>query len=88
MIPWSWNENEKKAPQEKIGQLLWVCNQTRPDISFETSNIASNFKNATISDLKLCNTVSSKIANDQLTKYQKLNENYVYLSIQMHHSEI
>ena len=67
------NENEK-ALQEKIGQLLWVCNQTRPDISFETSKIASNLKNATISDLKLCNKVSSKITNDQLTlKYQKLN---------------
>ena len=69
------NENEKKALQETIGQLLWVCNQTRPDTSFETSNIASNFKNATISDLELCNKVPSKITNDQLTlKYQKLNE--------------
>ena len=69
------NENGKKALQEKIGHLLWVCNQTKPHISFETSNIASNLKNATISDLKLCNKASSKITNDQLTlKYQKLNE--------------
>ena len=61
------NENEKKALQEKIGQLLWVCNQTRPDISFETSNIASNLKNAATSYLKLCNKVSSNITDDRLT---------------------
>ena len=51
-------------------------------ICFETIKITSNFKNATNSDLKLYNKVSSKITNDQLTlKYQKLNEKlclYVY----------
>ena len=31
-------------------------------------------KNATISNLKLCNKVSSKINNDLTLKYQKLNE--------------
>ena len=44
------DENEKK----KIGQLLWVCNQTRLDVTFDISNITSNLKNATILDLKLC----------------------------------
>ena len=70
------NENEKKIFQEKIGQLLWVCNQTRPDISFDASNVTSNLKNATILDLKRCNKVLSKITNYQIIiKYQKLNKN-------------
>ena len=77
------NENENKILQEKIGQLLQVCNQTRPYISFDTSKITSNLKNATILDLKLWNKVLSKITNDQIIlKYQKLNENlrlFVYI---------
>ena len=28
--------------QLKIGQLLWINNQTRPDIGFKVSKIASN----------------------------------------------
>ena len=34
--------------QSKIGQLLWINNQTRPDIGFEVCQIASNLKNTTI----------------------------------------
>ena len=34
--------------QSKIGQLLWINNQTRPDIGFEVCQIASNLKNATV----------------------------------------
>ena len=44
---------KKKYFKKKIGQLLWVCNQTRSDVSFDISNITSNLKNATILNLKL-----------------------------------
>ena len=40
----------KDILRQKVGQLLWVCNQSRPDISFDVSNIVSNIKNATIKD--------------------------------------
>ena len=61
------NENIKKI------QLLWLCNQTRPDISFDNSKITSS---ATVLDLKICNKVLCKITNDQIIlKYQKLNKN-------------
>ena len=36
---------------QKVSQLLWVCNQSRPDICFDVSNIASDIKNATIKQL-------------------------------------
>ena len=45
---------KNKYFKKKIGQLLWVCNQTRLDVTFDISNITSNLKNATILDLKLC----------------------------------
>ena len=30
--------------QSAVGKLLWVCGQTRPDISFEVSKLATNIK--------------------------------------------
>ena len=46
----SLSQDMKDILRQKVGQLLWVCNQSRPDISFDVSNIASNIKNATIKD--------------------------------------
>ena len=70
---YSLNENEKSILQTKIGQLLWVCNPTRPDITFDTSTLASPLNNATISEIKLCDKIISKIKNNKITlKYKKL----------------
>ena len=70
------NENEKLILQTKIGQLLWVCNQRRPDISFDTSMLASSLNNATVFEIKLCNKIISKIKNNKITlKYKKLVNN-------------
>ena len=37
----------KDILKQKVSQLLWVCNQSRPDIYFHVSNIATNIKNGT-----------------------------------------
>ena len=42
------SNNRKDVLRQKVSQSLWVCNQSRPDIYFDVSNIASNIKNATI----------------------------------------
>ena len=47
---------------QKVSQLLWVCNQSRPDIFLDVSNIASNIKNATIKQL-IMSTKRSTIRN-------------------------
>ena len=47
----SLSNDMKDILRQKLGQLLWVCNQSRPDICFDVSNIASNIKNATIKQL-------------------------------------
>ena len=52
---YSLNENEKSILQTKIEQLLWVCNQIHPGISFDTSTLASSLNNATVSEINLCN---------------------------------
>ena len=43
--------SETKVLQSKICKHLWLCHQTRPNISFQTSNLASNLNRATINEL-------------------------------------
>ena len=42
------------------GQLNWVCNQTPPDISFDSSHASMSLKNATIEDVFRANKVVAK----------------------------
>ena len=67
---------EKEVPQSKIDQLLWLCNQTRPDFSFRISNLASNLKTAAIHELIQCNKTISKVKDIYLKlQYKKLQGN-------------
>ena len=72
---YSLNKNEKSILQTKIGQFQWVCNQTRSDISFDMSMLASSLNNTTVSEIKLCNKLISKIKNKITLKYKKLVNN-------------
>ena len=54
------NIEERDQLRSKIGQLLWLSGQTRPDLSFDTSQLASNLCRAEVKDLKLCNKVIKK----------------------------
>ena len=51
------NENEKTLLRSAIGQLNWLANISRPEISFQVSNISSKISNATISDIKEANKI-------------------------------
>ena len=42
------------------GQLNWVCNKTRPDISFHSSHANMSLKNATI-DILPANKIVTKL---------------------------
>ena len=60
--------------RSKIGQLLWVSNQTRPDISFDTSNLAVNINNATTKDIITLNKVVSKLKRElYILKFSQLD---------------
>ena len=60
--------SEKEILRSKIGQLLWICNQTLPTVSIDGSNVASNLKRATIKELLKCNKIIAK------SKITALNE--------------
>lgn len=51
------NKTEKEQLRSKIGQILWIAKQTRPDVMFSTCSLASNLKNAmvqSIHEVKSC----------------------------------
>ena len=58
--------NELSAFETVIGQLTWLANQTRPDISFETCQLSAAKKNATVKDLLYANKTIKKIKNSEV----------------------
>ena len=68
------NKTEKDQLRGKIGQLLWISNKTRPDISFDVTTLASNLKNATVNKILYCNKIISKVYHNlHLLNYIKIN---------------
>ena len=55
---------ETKKLRALIGQMNWAATQTRPDVLFECCVLASNIKNATVSDMLEANKVLKKLQND------------------------
>ncbi|KAK6187111.1 hypothetical protein SNE40_005204 [Patella caerulea] len=67
-------ESERKILQSKIGQILWIGYQSRPDVIFDASDLASKIKNATINDLITANKVIKRLKSEKLTlKFQPLH---------------
>lgn len=69
----SLNETEKEQLRSKIGQILWVAKQTRPDIIFDASNLASNIKDATVQSIHETNKVLRKLKSEKVSlRFQHL----------------
>ncbi len=69
----SLNETEKEQLRSKIGQILWVAKQTRPEIMFDVCSLASNLKYATVKSIHETNKVIRKLKSEMVTlKFQHL----------------
>ncbi|XP_077974967.1 uncharacterized protein LOC144430759 [Styela clava] len=56
-----------------IGRLLWASNQTRPDVSYDVCQLASNLKDGKKKDLLYINKIIRRLKNQQLSlKYKNL----------------
>ena len=66
--------DEKNILKAKLGQLLWVSNQSRPDISFKVCYLSTKVKDATVNDILECNKVIKilKSNNDVSVKHLHL----------------
>ena len=64
---------ERDALQSKIGQILWVARQSRPDVIFDASSLAASFKNATVRTLIEANKVIKNLQSETVDlKFQAL----------------
>ena len=69
----SLNSDELSNLRSMIGQLSWVGTQTRPDILFECSELASSLKSASVEHLLRANKVLKKLKDHPvLIKIPKL----------------
>ena len=61
-------ENDLSSQEEKVrsavGKLLWVSSQTRPDVSFHVSNLASSIKIATEKDFQYAFKIVKQLQNN------------------------
>lgn len=64
---------EKIEIKSVCGQLLWVSNNTRPDMSYETSTLCNLGSHGTVSDLLRVNKVINNMKQDKVViKYPNL----------------
>ena len=57
-----------------VGQLMWLANQTRPDIAFEVCELSTHCHNATVEDVLHANKVISKVKNRNVSlQFHKLS---------------
>ena len=71
-------EEEREQLRSKIGQLLWVARQSRPDVMFDASNLASSLKQATVQTINEANRVVCKL------KSKSVELNFQHLSNESH----
>lgn len=70
------NDEEIEQLRSKIGQILWVARQTRPDVIFDASSLASNIKNATVQTIHEANRIVCKLKSKKVAlNFQHLGRN-------------
>jgi len=68
-------EQEFDLFRSKVGQILWVARQSRPDVMFDACNLASSIKKATVQSLIDTNKVVRKLKAEKLRlQFQYLGE--------------
>ena len=69
--------------QPVVGKLLWVCGQTRPDISFEVGQLATNIKNSDETSMKIVNKLFTNMKQNECKLiYKKLgNKNDLRIAV-------
>jgi len=64
-----------KELRSKVGQLLWLAHQSRPDLLFDTCVIPTNIGKCTVKDIHDVNKIIGKAKSSKITlKYQHLGD--------------
>lgn len=68
-------KDKRDKLRQKVGQFLWICNQSRADISFDVSNIASNINKAKVKQRADANKSINKInANPYSLRFRPIDK--------------
>ena len=69
-------QTEKDVLRSKLGQLLWIARQNRPDVLYDVCHLAAILKNAKVEHIIEANKIIRKIkAEHVVMKYQHLGRN-------------
>ena len=77
-------KTEFKSFRKEIGQIYWIADQTRPDLSFNSLEMSYHNKDARINDIQKINKVIRKVkAGDSVVKFSQLGniENLKVLAV-------
>ena len=78
----SLTESERKILRSKIGQMLWMARQSRPDICFDVTSLAGRVKTATVNELLEANKIIKRIKADKtILKFQHLGDSDLSLVV-------
>ena len=76
------SDEEKDKLRSAIGQLSWLGNQSRPDISANVCQLSGTYKNATVADILFANKTIKKVSCEDLSLYfPKLNLSKLTLEV-------
>ena len=59
-------QEEKDVLKSVCGQLLWVSNNTRPDVAFEISTLSNGGKNTTVNDIVRINKLIKNLKHERV----------------------
>lgn len=59
-------ETERDKLRSKLGQILWVARQSRPDVLFDTSTLTGKLKHAKVQDIVQTNKVIKQLKSEKL----------------------
>ena len=69
-------KDEEHDLRAKVGQLLWLAHQSRPDLLFDVTCIAAKIANCTVSDIISVNKIIIKAKSSKMSlKFQNLGKN-------------
>ena len=57
---------ERSILRSKVGQLLWLSKQTRPDIAYDVTTVASRLSVSTVDDMKRVNKIIRKVQSEEV----------------------
>ena len=71
------SQTEKHSLRSKLGQLLWLAHQSRPDILFDACALTTKIKTWTIQDILQVNKIIGRAKSSKIKlKFQHLGENH------------